>query len=82
MNRTAQRGYDKIHGEVEPTAAVAVLNHHQHYDGSGFPDLMHTNGTRSTSHGQRIHIFPRILHVADLYDRLGTTETGGAAKQR
>ena len=41
----AQRGYDKIHGEVEPTAAVAVLNHHQHYDGSGFPDLMHTNGT-------------------------------------
>jgi HD-GYP domain-containing protein (c-di-GMP phosphodiesterase class II) len=71
-----QRGYEKIHGEVEPTAAAAVLNHHQHYDGSGFPALALNDGTRSVPQGQRIHVFSRILHVADLYDRLGTTDTG------
>jgi HD-GYP domain-containing protein (c-di-GMP phosphodiesterase class II) len=72
----AQRGYEQIHGEVEPTAAAAVLNHHQHFDGTGFPTLVYKDGSRGTWRGQRIHIFSRILQVADLYDRLGTTDTG------
>jgi HD-GYP domain-containing protein (c-di-GMP phosphodiesterase class II) len=69
-------GYDKIHGEVEPTAASAVLHHHQHFDGSGFPDTPHADGSDRALEGQRIHIFARILHAADLYDRLATSPTG------
>jgi HD-GYP domain-containing protein (c-di-GMP phosphodiesterase class II) len=70
------RGYEEIHGEVEPTAAAAVLHHHQHFDGSGFPTIVHTDGTRSKMQGQRIHIFSRILMVSNLYDRLATAEKG------
>jgi HD-GYP domain-containing protein (c-di-GMP phosphodiesterase class II) len=69
-------GYDKIHGEVEPTASSAVLHHHQHFDGSGFPNTPQADGANRAAEGQRIHIFARILHAADLYDRLATTATG------
>jgi HD-GYP domain-containing protein (c-di-GMP phosphodiesterase class II) len=62
-------GYDLVRGFVEPSAASAVLNHHQRYDGSGFPT--HTrNGEEIGLSGSQIHIFARILIVADLYDRL------------
>jgi HD-GYP domain-containing protein (c-di-GMP phosphodiesterase class II) len=71
-----QRGYEKIRGEVEPTAAAAVLNHHQHFDGSGFPSVVHSDGASTRREGQQIHVFARILHVADLFDRLATTDTG------
>jgi hypothetical protein len=50
-------GYDKIHGEVEPTAAAAVLHHHQHLDGSGFPILAHSDGTFTKMQGNKIHVF-------------------------
>jgi hypothetical protein len=65
-----QRGYDMIKGGVEATAAAAVLHHHQHYDGSGFPSMPAKPGDEPRNSGQRIHIFSRILAIADLYDRL------------
>lgn len=70
------RGFEKIHGEVEPTASAAVLHHHQHFDGSGFPTIVLNDGTHTTMSGEKIHVFSRILHVADLYDRLATSDTG------
>ena len=73
----AQRGYDLIKGGVEATAANAVLHHHQHFDGTGFPIMPVKPGDDGPRNvGERIHIFPRILAVADLYDRLTVGETG------
>ena len=71
-----ERGYNQLRGEIEPTASTAVLQHHRNFDGSGFPTLRHADGTLREIQGHRIHIFARILRVADLYDRLATTETG------
>jgi HD-GYP domain-containing protein (c-di-GMP phosphodiesterase class II) len=63
-------GYDMIRSGVEATGACAVLQHHQHADGSGFP-LMNTRmATNQALVGDQVHIFARILLVADLYDRI------------
>lgn len=62
-------GYDMIRGHVEPSAAAAVLHHHQRYDGSGFPTKM-VNGNETGLEGSQIHIFARIMIAADLYDRM------------
>jgi HD-GYP domain-containing protein (c-di-GMP phosphodiesterase class II) len=67
-------GYGMVRDEVEVTAAAAILNHHQHFDGTGFPPLPDLPQS-----GERIHIFARILLAADLYDRLSMTPDG---KQR
>ncbi|NQX96075.1 MAG: HD domain-containing protein, partial [Erythrobacter sp.] len=64
-----QLGYEMLRGNVEPTAAAAVLHHHQRYDGSGFPTKMY-NGEEVGLKGSKIHIFARILIAADLYDRM------------
>ncbi|HXE54584.1 MAG TPA: HD domain-containing phosphohydrolase [Tepidisphaeraceae bacterium] len=64
-----RESYEMIHGGVEATAAAAVLHHHQHFDGSGFPIVTRSDSTGPLS-GERIHVFARILRVADLYDRL------------
>jgi len=71
-----QRGYDMLKGGVEPTASAAVLHHHQHYDGSGFPSMPAQPGEEQRNAGQRIHVFARILAVADLYDRLTIAADG------
>ncbi len=73
-------GYDMLRSGLEATGAAAVLQHHQHIDGSGFP-LMNTRMTTNQPlHGEQVHIFSRILLVADLYDRL--TAPRGKQKRR
>lgn len=66
----ARLSYDLIHNGVEPTAASAVLHHHQRFDGLGFPKCVLNDGTRQDMSASRIHVFARIIAVADLYDRL------------
>ncbi len=63
-------GYETVRGSIEPAAAAAVLHHHQRFDGSGFPMQRQHDGTRLPIGGRRIHVFARILAVADLFDRL------------
>lgn len=65
--RHVRSGYEMIRGKVEPTASTAVLQHHQRYDGRGFPGLPPSG---QTLRGNRIHVFARIIAVADLFDRL------------
>ena len=76
----SQRGFDLIRNGVEPTAAAAVLHHHRHFDGTGFAEQPERKGDPLRNSGQRIHIFARILAVADLYDRLAVGE-GGRRRQ-
>jgi HD-GYP domain-containing protein (c-di-GMP phosphodiesterase class II) len=68
----AMAGYRIIRNGVEPTAAIAVAHHHQRWDGQGFPVHHHRDGSKTRPKKERIHIFARIISVADLYDRLST----------
>jgi HD-GYP domain-containing protein (c-di-GMP phosphodiesterase class II) len=56
-------GYEQVRGNVEPSAATVVLNHHQRFDGSGY-----TGEQMSILEGQRIHIYARIVAMADTFD--------------
>lgn len=58
-----ERGYDYIkenHG-ISATSKIVILQHHEHYDGTGYP-----NGTS----GPNIHKFARIVSICNTYDRL------------
>lgn len=59
----AERGYEYIkenHG-ISATSKIVILQHHEHYDGSGYP--------LGTS-GDNIHRFAKIIAICDTYDRL------------
>ncbi|MEL7483505.1 MAG: HD domain-containing phosphohydrolase [Planctomycetota bacterium] len=66
-------GYSAIKGRVPPTVAAAVLNHHQRYDGTGFPQRTKADGRVEPVAGEQIHIHPRIIAAADSFDRLSMT---------
>lgn len=66
-----EAGYDEVREHVSAVAANVVLNHHQRYEGGGFPRR------RSSSvedvegiSGSRIHVFSRIVAVVDAFDHL------------
>jgi HD-GYP domain-containing protein (c-di-GMP phosphodiesterase class II) len=63
-------GYSIVQGHIEPSAAASVLHHHQRYDGKGFPRRREHDGQERALAGERIHVFPRIIAAADLFDRL------------
>lgn len=73
----AQIGYDLVKGSVEPSAAAAVLHHHQRWDGSGFPEQPGENGVMGGLKAEKIHIFARIIATADIFDRLRQPPAGG-----
>lgn len=58
-------GYDMLRrsrGRVLQAAAIIALEHHERYDGAGYP-----HGRR----GKDIHIYGRIIGIADVFDALG-----------
>jgi len=63
-------GHQLVQGELEPAASGIVLHHHQQYDGSGFPARLDASGKAVTPAGADIHVFARIVAVADQFDRL------------
>jgi len=66
-------GYAALRNTPLPASArQAILNHHQRFDGRGFPDLGPlTNGrTTGTQRGKQIHIFARILAAANALTHL------------
>lgn len=75
-------GYELVRGGVDPAVAAAVLNHHQHFDGSGFPTGLTYTGHPKPIEGRQIHIFARIVCAADLFDRLRRPlETAAASSE-
>ncbi len=58
-------GYQTVRGNIDPSAATVVLHHHQRYDGKGF-----TSDGFPLLDNRRIHVFSRIVAVADAFDRL------------
>ncbi|MCX5658476.1 MAG: HD domain-containing protein [Planctomycetota bacterium] len=66
-------GYQLVRGRVSPSAATAVLNHHQRFDGTGY-----AGDNVPVLDGRRIHIFARIVGLADQFDRLRHPAVGPA----
>lgn len=65
MKGHARIGYDMLKGsemEMVKAAAIIALQHHEKFDGSGYP-----NGLV----GEDIHIYARITAIADVFDALG-----------
>jgi HD-GYP domain-containing protein (c-di-GMP phosphodiesterase class II) len=71
VRRHAEEG-EKIIGHLGflSDAAPAIRHHHEHFDGTGYPD-----GLR----GQTIPLGARVLHVADAFDSMVTTRVYRAA---
>ena len=64
MKQHATIGYEILAGSELPiiTAAATIAHqHHEKYDGSGYP-----HGLK----GEEIHVFSRIVAVADVFDAL------------
>ena len=63
-------GFEMLGGQAPQAAAQVVLNHHQRYDGKGYPVRV----DRSTGEalpalaGRQIPIFCRIATIADIFD--------------
>jgi len=67
MKRHAIIGYDIFKNSerrILKAAAIIALQHHEHYDGKGYPFGLS---------GEEIHIFGRITCLADVFDALGST---------
>jgi len=58
-------GFQMVRGQIDPSAATCTLNHHQRYDGTGY-----AGGAYPVLAEKRIHVFARIVAVADQFDRL------------
>lgn len=63
MKEHARYSYEMVKDRMDISAKtkMGVLCHHENEDGSGYP-----NGLE----GEEIHLFARIIHVADVYDAL------------
>lgn len=57
----SQIGFDFINGILPDEISLAVLHHHEHYDGSGYPHKLQ---------GEDIPLFSRIISIADVWDAL------------
>jgi len=69
-------GHKMISGSIAPAAAGVVLHHHQHFDGSGFPTSYGPDGRMRGLTGEDIHVFARIVCVANHFDRLRWASDG------
>ncbi len=66
IKRHSLIGHDMLHGselEMLNVAAVIAAQHHERYDGTGYPAGLQ---------GEDIHIYARITAIADVFDALGS----------
>ena len=73
-------GYRMVRERVGPSAASVVLNHHQRYDGTGFPVRDEQGGAPRGRRGDEIPVFSRIVAAADVYDRLRNPPDGAGSR--
>jgi len=66
MNKHAKLGFDMLkhsNRELLQMAAIVAHEHHEKWDGSGYPNKLA---------GENIHIYGRITAIADVFDALGS----------
>jgi HD-GYP domain-containing protein (c-di-GMP phosphodiesterase class II) len=82
IKRHPELGYAMVEGRIPPSAAHIVLNHHQRYNGQGYPRRVdRTTGQElDPLAGKRIPIFSRIATLCDVYDAATTARVYSPAK--
>ncbi|MDX1964411.1 MAG: HD-GYP domain-containing protein [Pirellulales bacterium] len=75
-------GYEMVKGQVPASAAQIVLNHHQRFNGKGYPVRVDpTNGQELPPLvAKQIPIFSRITTIVDVYDAATAKRVYSAAK--
>ena len=75
-------GYEMVKGRIPPVAAQVVLNHHQRYEGGGYPDRIDgkTGEPLPSMMGKQIPVVCRVATVCDVYDAATTQRIYSAAK--
>ena len=70
MKKHPEYGFAMLGGQTPTAAAQVVLNHHQRYDGKGYPARVdrRTGEPLPSLSGKQIPIFCRIATIADIYD--------------
>ena len=65
VKRHAEMGYEILSamGEISPSACEIILNHHERYDGSGYP-----NGLS----GDQLPMYSEVCAIADVYNAVTT----------
>jgi HD-GYP domain-containing protein (c-di-GMP phosphodiesterase class II) len=75
-------GYEMVKGRVPASAAQVVLNHHQRYDGAGYPARFDpkTEQYLPPLSAKQIPVFSRIATVCDVYDAATAARCYSGAK--
>ena len=66
MQTHCRIGYDLLNGsdrEMLQAAAIIAGQHHEHWNGNGYPEGLK---------GEDIHLYARIVAIADVFDALGS----------
>lgn len=82
VKRHTSLGYEMVKGRVPASSAQVVLNHHQRFDGTGYPERVdpQTDQKMPALSGKQIPIFSRIATVCDVYDAATTARCYSGAK--
>lgn len=75
----ADEGFTIVRGRLDPSAAVVVQHHHEHFDGTGFAGRP-GDGPPRLQNGAGIHVYARIAMAADVFCQIlfaGMGEGGG-----
>ncbi len=82
MQRHPNYGYDMVKGSMPAPATQIVLNHHQRFNGTGYPKRTDykTSAELPAPADRQIPIFSRIAIMADIYDAATTRRCYSEAK--
>ena len=82
IRRHPRDGYEMVKDQVPEAAADVVLNHHQRFDGRGYPSRIDVVTGEETTPlaGEEIPIFSRIATIGDVYDAATSRRVYSRAK--